>query len=199
MLDQLPNLLTIFRVLLVVPLVICFYFPTKFAIYLRTILFVIAGLTDYLDGWVARKYDIASDFGRFLDPIADKILVNVTLFLLGGFQSISPFHQIASLAIITREILISGMREFLALKQITVKSSKTAKLKTVFQMLALTFLLLSDIIESHIKSIGLILLWIAAALSIYSSIQYITLSWMYFPFQNKNKNGHKTNGQKKSS
>ena len=141
---KIPNILTIGRILVAPILIVVFYFPGELSDWLACIIFVIAAFTDYLDGFFARLYKLQSKFGELLDPIADKVLVSTALALLIMSQTIKGPHVVAAIIIITREILISGLREFLAKGQIKLPVSNLAKLKTVLQMISIALLLSGD-------------------------------------------------------
>lgn len=140
---ELPNLLTIFRIVLIPLIVISFYVPWKITNLIVAFLFLLASITDYFDGYFARLYKVQSNFGRCFDPIADKLLVSVSLLMLVSFSG-SIFILIPAIIIICREILVSGLREFLATLNIGVPVTRLAKWKTAFQMIAITALLLAS-------------------------------------------------------
>ena len=138
---ELPNLLTIFRIVLIPLIVISFYVPWKITNLIVAFLFLLASITDYFDGYFARLYKVQSNFGRCFDPIADKLLVSVSLLMLVSFFG-SIFILIPAIIIICREILVSGLREFLATLNIGVPVTRLAKWKTAFQMIAITFFII---------------------------------------------------------
>lgn len=140
---ELPNLLTIFRIVLIPLIVISFYVPWKITNLIVAFLFLLASITDYFDGYFARLYKVQSNFGRCFDPIADKLLISVSLLMLVSFSK-SIFILIPAIIIICREILVSGLREFLATLNIGVPVTRLAKWKTAFQMIAITALLLAS-------------------------------------------------------
>ena len=140
---ELPNVLTIFRIVLIPLIIISFYVPWKITNLIVAFLFMLASITDYFDGYFARLYKVQSNFGRCFDPIADKLLVSVSLLMLVGFSG-NIFILIPSIIIICREILVSGLREFLATLNIGVPVTRLAKWKTAFQMIAITALLLAS-------------------------------------------------------
>ncbi len=141
MLTNLPNMLTIFRVVVVPLLVVLFYIGGATAIWTAVVIFALAGASDYLDGYFARTMKQTSDFGRFLDPIADKLIVIVSLMLVIGFGHLQGYWILAAIIIVAREIMVSGLREFLGPYKITVPVTKLAKWKTTVQMLFLGFLI----------------------------------------------------------
>lgn len=148
-------------------------------------LFAFACLTDFFDGYFARTWDQITPFGRFLDPVADKILITSVLFMLAGFGRIEGLSLIPGVIILCREILVSGLREFLATLKIGLPVSHLAKWKTAIQMGALTFLLVGDSIHLSflhlpIDLLGLILLWCAGALTLLTGYTYLKESLQYF-------------------
>ena len=143
-------------------------------------LFVIASFTDFLDGLLARIYKEESKLGELLDPIADKIIVATALLLLVMDQTIKNYEVIAAIIILTREILISGLREFLAKGKIKLPVSNLAKLKTFLQMFSISLLLLGDtgnkilnFQDYNAQTIGIILLWLSAFLTLYTGYDYL--------------------------
>src|SRR5882762_4286019 len=160
------NILTLSRILAIPLVVACFWLDRGWAQWLSMILFVAACITDWFDGYFARRYHQISRFGRFLDPIADKLLVAAALVMLVKGGQLSGVNVLAALIILAREILVSGLREFLAELKIGVPVSQLAKWKTGAQMTAITFLLLGDAVPPVIGEIGLVLIWVAAALTL---------------------------------
>lgn len=140
---ELPNLLTLFRIILIPVIIISFYIPWGFTNIVVASLFLLASITDYFDGYFARLYKVQSNFGKCFDPIADKLLVSVSLLMLTNFSD-SIYILIPSIIIICREILVSGLREFLATLNVGVPVTRLAKWKTAFQMTAITALLLAS-------------------------------------------------------
>lgn len=139
---NLPNILTIFRILIIPILIYSFYIPGLFANLIVASLFLLASITDFFDGYFARAYNVQSNFGKCLDPIADKLLVTVAIIMLIHFGNKNMVITFAGLIIICREIFVSGLREFLSSINIQVPVSKLSKYKTAFQMTALTLLLI---------------------------------------------------------
>lgn len=175
MATNLPNLLTYFRIALVPAIVVCFYIPGDAAHWAALALFVIAGITDFFDGYLARAWEQQSNLGRMLDPIADKLLVAVVLIALTWQGSIAGFSLWAAIIILCREILVSGLREFLAELRVSVPVTQLAKWKTAIQMVALAFMLVgpaADKIVPGATEVGLTLLWAAAILTLYTGIDY---------------------------
>ena len=180
MLRKIPNILTVGRILIVPFFVLAFYLPGFYGDLTALILFIIASFTDFLDGMLARFLGEESKLGELLDPIADKILVSTALLLLIMNGTIKNFEVIAAIIIITREIIISGLREFLAKGSISMPVTSLSKLKAFIQMFAISVLLTGDIGNKIInfqdynaQTIGIILLWLSAALTLYTGYGYI--------------------------
>ena len=144
MLKKIPNILTIGRIIIVPFFVLAFYLPGFYGDLTACVLFVIASFTDFLDGMLARMMGEESKLGELLDPIADKIIVATALILLVMSGTIKHYEVIAAIIILTREILISGLREFLARGQIKLPVTNLAKLKTFLQMVAIALLLTGE-------------------------------------------------------
>jgi len=164
----LPNLLTYGRIAAVPALVGCFFLDGDFGNWLSLAIFVVAALTDVLDGYVARAWEQQTSLGRMLDPIADKLLVSAALMMLAAQQTIAGWSLWAAIIILSREILVSGLREFLGEVNVSVPVSNLAKWKTVMQMVAIGFLLAGstgDKIFPWTTLTGLSLLWISGILT----------------------------------
>ena len=144
MLKKIPNILTIGRIIIVPFFVLAFYLPGFYGDLTACVLFVIASFSDFLDGMLARMMGEESKLGELLDPIADKIIVATALILLVMSGTIKHYEVIAAIIILTREILISGLREFLARGQIKLPVTNLAKLKTFLQMVAIALLLTGE-------------------------------------------------------
>ncbi len=177
---QLPNILTIGRIILVPIFVITFYIPGLLGDLIPFFIFVLASFTDFLDGLLARLYKEESKLGELLDPIADKIIVAAALVLLVMNNIISNYEVIAAIIILTREILISGLREFLAKAQVAMPVTGLAKFKTFIQMFAIAILLtgesgnrLINFEDYNAHTIGIILLWLSAFLTLYTGYDYV--------------------------
>lgn len=195
--SKIPNILTIARIILIPIVVISFYVPWKITNLIVAFLFMLASITDFFDGYLARLYKVQSKFGMCFDPIADKLIVIVSLVMIISCND-SIFILIPSLIIMCREILVSGLREFLGTFDITMPVTKLAKYKTAFQMFAITGLLLASKNSSYtyetlmeyfeiepfmriffngfIENISIVLLNIAAILSIITGYKYLKIS-----------------------
>lgn len=175
MMTSLPNLLTLSRIV-VIPLVIAtFYVDGAAARWVACALFVVAAVTDWFDGYVARSRNQVSALGRFLDPIADKLLVAAVLFMLVAYHRVSEPSVLPALVILLREILVSGLREFLAEVRIGMPVSRLAKWKTGIQMVALPVLLVGDYGPQvlPVREIGEVALWLAAILTLITGWDYL--------------------------
>ena len=177
---KIPNYLTIGRIIIVPVFVFAFYLPGFYGDLIPFALFVIASFTDFLDGVLARMFKEESKLGELLDPIADKIIVATALTLLVMDGTIKNYEVIAAIIILTREILISGLREFLAKGKINMPVSSLAKLKTFLQMFAIAILLTGEtgnkIInfqDYNAQSVGIILLWLSAFITLYTGYDYL--------------------------
>jgi len=177
-LKNLANTLTLVRIGLIPFILLTFYFNYSTPRLIAAGLFGLACITDFLDGFVARTFNQETRFGQVLDPIADKLLVASTLLMLVGFDHISKFSILAAVVILCREILLSGVREYLAELKVILKVSSLAKIKTAAQMLALMVLVYFDPKQGHlmVQVIGELLLWIAAGITLYSGWIYIQTS-----------------------
>jgi cardiolipin synthase len=180
MLTDLPNVLTLSRIAAIPVLVLLVAIRAPLADLLAAILFTIAAITDYLDGRLARERPQLSDFGRMLDPIADKLLIGATLMALVGFGHLPAYGIYPAIVIMLREILVSGLREYLAEIRIGLPVTRLAKWKTGFQMVALGLLLLGrggarliHLSWLHTGFIGGALLWIAAGLTLITGWDYL--------------------------
>lgn len=170
----LPNALTILRILLVPVFVVSFVFGETGRL-VAFIVFCLAGVSDALDGFAARKLQARSEFGRMLDPIADKILVAVALMMLVWKDALSGYTLVPALVILSREILVSGLREFLATADVSVPVTRIAKMKTTIQMVAIGAMILGPVAEKMVPlalPLAYVLLWIAAALTVYTGYIY---------------------------
>ena len=195
----LPNALTIMRIVLVPIFVVAFVLPGDAARLVAFAVFALAGISDWLDGFAARKLKAGSDFGRMLDPIADKVLVAVALMMLvaeGTFRKDIPgtgesvfslLRLVPALIILSREILVSGLREFLAGTRVSVPVTNVAKFKTAVQMIAIGAMILTPLASKYAPDlpgktytgIAYILLWVAAALTVYTGVIYFKNGMAY--------------------
>lgn len=177
---NIPNLLTYARILAVPLIVLCFFIEGRlessdFARWAGLGIFIVASITDYLDGYLARIWNQTSNIGRMLDPIADKLLIASVLLLMAADGTIAGWSLWAAITILCREILVSGLREYLAALKVSVPVTQIAKWKTAAQMFALAFLLAGpagDQILPYTTEIGMGLLWVAAILTIYTGYDY---------------------------
>jgi len=185
MLTTLPNLLTFSRIVAIPLVIITFYMPPPYGPWIGCALFSLAAFTDWLDGRLARLWKQQSELGRFLDPIADKLLVVAVLFMLGALQlrrdpppgtlALTILYILPALVIISREILVSGLREYLAGLRVRLPVSRLAKWKTGIQMGAIGVLLVGDAGPSSLPLIliGELMLWAAAVLTIITGYDYL--------------------------
>lgn len=175
MLTTLPNLLTLSRIAAIPLVIITFYLPSPWGPWIGCCLFALAGFTDWLDGKLARLWEQQSELGRFLDPIADKLLVAAILFMLAALQRVSAPTIFPALVILGREILVSGLREHLATLKVRVPSSRLAKWKTGIQMGAIGVLLVGDAGPAFlpVTLIGELMLWAAAVLTLITGYDYL--------------------------
>ena len=177
---KIPNILTIGRIIIVPFFVISFFLPGFYGEIIPFLLFILASFTDFLDGLLARLYKEESKLGELLDPIADKIIVSAALILLVMNGTIQNYEVIAAIIILTREILISGLREFLADVQVKIPVSSLARGKTFIQMFSIAILLTGEagnkIInfeDYNAQTVGIILLWLSAFLTLYTGYDYV--------------------------
>lgn len=177
---SLPNILTYARIVAVPLVVLCFFLEghlksSDTARWWALGLFAVASITDFFDGYLARMWKQTSNIGRMLDPIADKLLVSAILLLLAADGTIAGWTLWAAIIILCREILVSGLREYLADLKVSVPVSQLAKWKTAIQMVALAFLLAGpagDKVLPYTTEAGLLLLWVAALLTLYTGWDY---------------------------
>jgi cardiolipin synthase len=186
MLTDLPNILTLSRIVAIPLLVASVAINTPTADLVACIIFGVAAITDYFDGKLARSRRQQSDLGRMLDPIADKLLVGAALMMLVGRNRLSQLGLYPAIVIMLREILVSGLREYLAGIRVRLPVTRLAKWKTGFQMGALGTLLAGNTSAAilhlnflPVSSIGEIMLWIAAALTLITGWDYLTAGWRH--------------------
>jgi CDP-diacylglycerol---glycerol-3-phosphate 3-phosphatidyltransferase len=179
----LPNLLTYSRIIAVPVLVVCFYIEGNAIRWLSFAVFLLATLSDFLDGYLARAWRQQSAIGRILDPIADKILVATALLLLVWEGTIGSWSLLAAIIILTREIAVAGLREFLRELSVPLPVSRLAKWKTTLQMIAIGILLIGKAGDQLLKVyfndtlglvtyVGLLLLWVSALITVYTGYDY---------------------------
>lgn len=176
---SIPNILTSLRILLIPVLVIVFYLPFQWSYLAAAGIFTVASITDYLDGYLARRWGQITPFGAFLDPVADKLIVAVALVLLVEVHE-SAILAIPAMVIVCREIMVSALREWMAQysERRGVAVSFLGKLKTVFQMVAIIGLLaIGPNLTSKLVVSGYVLLYMAAVLTLWSMFQYLKLAW----------------------
>jgi CDP-diacylglycerol--glycerol-3-phosphate 3-phosphatidyltransferase len=180
---SLPNLLTLSRIFAVPILVFLLWRPTPVDYLITFVLYCLVGITDYFDGYLARAWGSISRLGQFLDPIADKIMVGAVLIMLISSRKSNPvpeiagLHIIAALVILLREIIVSGLREYLAGLQVSVPVSALAKWKTTFQLVALGALILGGALPHMpwVHDVGIVSLWAAAALTLVTGYSYLRM------------------------
>jgi cardiolipin synthase (CMP-forming) len=192
---NIANLLTFSRIIMI-PLIagLVLIFPeSQTARMTAFILYSICGITDFLDGWIARRFDLSSNLGRMLDPIADKLLIAVILLILTELDEINGINVIPAAIILCREILVSGLREFLGNSKIEMPVTNLAKWKTTLQIFSLGFFVIgnasvwvSPLIPSHF--IGIICLWCAAILTVYTGYIYLKSGIAYIIEQDNTQN-----------
>ena len=179
----LPNLLTLSRIVAVPLLVFLLWQPRPFDYAITFVLYCVVGITDYFDGYLARAQGRISRLGQFLDPIADKIMVGAVLVMLISSRKANPMPEIAglhiipALVILLREIIVSGLREFLAELRVSIPVSALAKWKTAFQMIALGALILGGAVPEMpwVHTVGIVCLWLAAALTLVTGYDYLRI------------------------
>jgi len=183
MLYNIPNILTYLRILAIPVFVVIFYLPWSESNFWATFIFCAAAITDWLDGYLARKLGQTSAFGAFLDPVADKLIVVMALIMLVG-RNPTPFPDVAltlaCIIIIGREIVISALREWMAEigERAQVAVSIIGKIKTLVQMFAIPFLIYEyDIGDFPTAAVGFVLIWIAAILTLWSMLIYLKDAW----------------------
>lgn len=176
---NLPTNLTLLRIALIPVLVVVFYLPISESNEICVAIFILAALTDWLDGFLARRMGLQTTFGAFLDPVADKLMVVVVLVLIVQHDPVA-YVAVPAAVIIGREITVASLREWMAeLGQRTkVKVSWLGKLKTTFQMLSIIFLLYGDtVLGVPFRTVGLVLIYVASILTLWSMWQYIQAAW----------------------
>ena len=179
---NLSNLLTIARIIVIPIIVLCIYLKNPFFGWTAFVLFCVASITDYFDGYLARIRNEVTNFGTFLDPIADKLLVAAVILILTSKGVIADWETIPALIILLREISVSGLREYLAGIKVSIPVSRIAKIKTLLQLCALALLILSESITNLVPIIylGKFFLWIAGLLTLYTAYDYVKASIKHF-------------------
>lgn len=177
MITTLPNLLTMSRIVIIPGLIAAFYLASPWSNWVVFAFFAVAGITDYLDGYLARSRNEVTGLGRFLDPVADKLLVAATLLMLVYVDRISDWSILPAIVILCREIMVSALREYLAELRVGLPVSPAAKWKTFVQMVAIGFLIVGDAGWDAIPvlKIGIGGIWIAAILTLYTGYDYLRL------------------------
>jgi CDP-diacylglycerol--glycerol-3-phosphate 3-phosphatidyltransferase len=181
---NIPNILTFSRIVIIPILIASFYIEGRMYHWVAASLFLLASVTDFFDGYLARTWKATSNLGRFLDPIADKLLVAAAILMLVHFEGIGRYDIIPAIAILCREIMVSGLREFLAQINVSVPVSNLSKIKTTVQMVAIFLLLLGvegpsfaeveAITETNLTEfLGRILLWVSSILTLITGYAYL--------------------------
>ncbi|MEO0392711.1 MAG: CDP-diacylglycerol--glycerol-3-phosphate 3-phosphatidyltransferase [Pseudomonadota bacterium] len=170
-----PNILTVGRMVAMIPLGLCLTYGGQTGAWIAFALYCAMSISDFLDGWIARRFGMTSTFGRVMDPIADKVVIGVMLPVLIGLGLISGWHAVAVYLILTREFVISGLRECLA-GDLVIHVTLLAKWKTTMQLIATGAVLLTAALPV-ITPVALGLLWIAAALTVLSGLDYLRQAW----------------------
>ncbi len=178
---DIPNILTFLRLFSAPIFAIIFYFNTDLTKIISAIIFSVAGITDFLDGYLARSWDAQSTLGRVLDPIADKLIVIVAIVMLIFFDKIEGISIFFAVAILMREVVVSGIREAMSSMKFDIHVSQLGKIKTTIQILSIAILIMCDIkifaihfqYINQLKFFGMGLFWLAAILSVYSGYQYV--------------------------
>ena len=174
-------MLTLFRMAAIPVVVVCFYSPIPNARPIAAIIFGIAAVTDFIDGWVARNFNQQSRFGEFLDPVADKLMVSIVLVMLVQAES-GWFEDIIAMIIIGREITVSALREWMATigERANVKVSMAGKIKTTLQMFGIAFMVYhNELLGIDMYAVGFALLVVAAGMTIWSMFVYLRAAWPF--------------------
>lgn len=187
MIATLPNILTISRIFAIPAIIATFYFKGSAAQWAALVIFIAAGVTDFLDGYYARKRGQFSKLGQFLDPVADKLLIASVILMLVAVERLSGFSVLAAVVILCREILVSGLREFLAEIKVGLPVTKLAKWKTTVQMVAIGILLVGDALPFPfpLLEIGIIGLWAAAVLTLITGYDYLRAGLRHMAAQDR--------------
>ena len=166
---NLPNKLTILRILLVPFIILCFYLPPSWGMWVAVVLFIVASVTDTVDGRYARAHNMVTDFGKFMDPIADKLLVNSVLIMLTAQGKVPP---VVTILFIFREFAISGLRLVAASKGVVLAAGNLGKIKTTLQDIALPFMMVSHL-WLPFRIVGVVLLYASLVMSLWSGWDYV--------------------------
>ena len=169
------NCLTLARIIAIIPIVVLILVGEDWAHWVAAALFLIAAITDYFDGVVARRWGEVTPFGRMMDPIADKLLVTSVLLFLAGVDQITGPHLFAALLVIARELSVSGVREFIAQWNVTIPVTPLAKWKTFAQLCAIGVLIWSPGLGAYadlVQTIGLFMLWLSVILTLWTAVGY---------------------------
>ena len=178
-LRSLPNQLTLARILAVPVICLMLVIGWEWLRWLALVIYGLAAITDWLDGFLARRMNDSSDLGRMLDPIADKLLVGALLVTFAWTRDFSGWELIPAIAILMREIFVAGLREYMGNKAVSVPVTFLAKWKTTVQLVALFFVIVDGLLPSFtLISAGL--LWIAGLLTVWTGWQYLMSTWSYF-------------------
>lgn len=175
----LPNALTLLRIALIPVVVLLLLWDTPYARLYAALVFLLASLTDFLDGYLARMWSEMSLMGRVLDPVADKLLVAACLLVLTAMHVIEGWALLPALIILCREILVSGLREFLIELQVRVPVAPLAKWKTAVQMAALVLLIAGNIDDIPLQEAGIVALWVAAVLTLMTGYEYCKAGFVH--------------------
>lgn len=176
MVYNVPNVLTLFRIAIIPAIVVPFFIQEPWSLWTALALYSVGAITDFFDGYIARAWNQTSAFGRFLDPIADKLYVAAILILLAGFDRLDGIWIIPAVVIMMREILVAGLREFLGPYKITLPVSRLAKWKTTSQLIAIGFLIMGrhgEVVLPYNLEIGHWALTIAAVLTVITGWDYM--------------------------
>ena len=166
---NLPNKLTILRIFLVPFIILCFYLPAAWGMWIAVVLFVGAAVTDTVDGRYARAHNMVTDFGKFMDPIADKLLVNAVLIMLTAEGKVPA---VVTILFIAREFVVSGLRLVAASRGVVLAAGSLGKIKTTLQDIALPFLMVGDVWKGF-RIVGVVLLFASLFMSIWSGLDYV--------------------------
>jgi cardiolipin synthase (CMP-forming) len=172
--DNLATKITLIRVALIPILCFMMAVPGGLSAAVVFILFIAAGISDWLDGYIARKYNQATSLGAMLDQISDKLLIVAVLTMLLADNRVDGFNLLPAVVIILREILVAGLREYLASREVLVPVSFAAKSKTALQFVALAFLIIHPFVHEAVFYFGSFMLWVAASLAAYTAYHYVS-------------------------